>query len=155
MSENIVIKQTTNALIIAECAKMMVKTDPWITLNINYEQCLKAFEGNWREIYVLEYDAQIAGFVIIQPYGTFKGYIQTLCVSETFRGKGLGTKLLQFSEKRILEISPNIFICVSSFNTRAIKLYEEFGFKRIGELDNFVKDGFTELLLRKTYGALM
>jgi ribosomal protein S18 acetylase RimI-like enzyme len=154
-TEKMLIKQTIDPQTIAQCAKMMAKTDPWITLQMNYEQCIKAFEGNWREIYVLEYEAQIAGFVIIQPYGTFKGYIQTLCVSETFRGKGFGTKLLQFCEERILKISPNIFICVSSFNTRAIKLYEEYGFKRIGELDNFVKNGFTELLLRKTFGAML
>ena len=45
-----------------------------------------------------------------------------------------------------------MFICVSSFNSGAIKLYYEFGFKLIGEMENFVKEGFTELLLRKTVG---
>ena len=69
------------------------------------------------------------GFVIIQMDGTFKGYIQTICVSEDFRGKGLGKKLLNFCEERILKISPNIFMCVSSFNTGALQLYTDFGFK--------------------------
>jgi len=72
---------------------------------------------------------QIVGFVIIQMDGTFKGYIQTICVSEDFRGKGLGKKLLNFCEERILKISPNIFICVSSFHTGALQLYTDFGFK--------------------------
>jgi ribosomal-protein-alanine N-acetyltransferase len=68
---------------------------------------------------------------------------------------GLGRKLLQFCEDRILKISPNIFICVSSFNVGAIKLYYEFGFKLVGELEDFVKKGFTELLLRKTFGPIV
>ena len=134
------------------CALMMSKTDPWITLGMNYHQCLKAFEGDFKEIYLISSGKDIAGFVILQVCGTFSGYIQTICIDENYRGKGLGTKLLKFCEERILKFSPNIFICVSSFNKGAIKLYYEFGFKLVGELDNFVKEGFTELLLRKTVG---
>jgi ribosomal-protein-alanine N-acetyltransferase len=146
------INLTTDPGKIAVCALMMSETDPWITLEMNYEQCLKAFEGACKEIYIAEYQKEIAGFVIIQTCGTFSGYIQTICVSETFRGNGLGRILLQYCEERILKFSPNVFICVSSFNKRAAKLYYDFGFKLVGELDNFVKEGFSELLLRKTVG---
>jgi len=131
---------------------MMTRTEPWITLEMDYDQCLKAFEGKCKEIYVIRNGKIIAGFVILQVCGTFSGYIQTICIDENFRGKGLGTKLLEFSEKRILQFSPNVFICVSSFNAGAKKLYYNFGFKLVGELENFVKEGFTELLLRKTIG---
>lgn len=148
--EKFAIHQTTDPQKIAVCVLMMSNSDPWITLEMNYDLCLKAFEGLWREIYVVENEKEIAGFVIIQVCGTFSGYIQTICISEAHKGQGIGTKLLQFCEERILKISPNIFICVSSFNKGAIKLYYEFGFKLVGELDNFVKEGFTELLLRKT-----
>jgi len=150
--EKLVINLTTDLKKIVVCATMMSKSDPWITLDMNYDQCLKAFEGHCKEIYVVEIDNEIAGFVILQICGTFAGYIQTICMSEAYRGKGYGKKLLQFCEERILKISPNIFICVSSFNKGAAKLYYEFGFKLIGELDNFVKEGYTELLLRKTVG---
>jgi [ribosomal protein S18]-alanine N-acetyltransferase len=150
--ERLAIHLTTDPGKFAVCSLMMSKTDPWITLGMNYDQCLKAFDGTCKEIYVVEYDKEIAGFVIIQICGTFSGYIQTICISETYRGKGLGRNLLQFCEERILKFSPNVFICVSSFNKRAAKLYYDFGFKLVGELDNFVKDGFSELLLRKTVG---
>ena len=143
---------TTDRNDIAVCALMMTKTDPWITLGMNYDQCIKAFEGLCKEIYIMRSENVIAGFVILQVCGTFSGYIQTICINEAFRGRGLGTKLLLFCEERILEFSPNIFICVSSLNKRAMKLYYEFGFKLVGELDNFVKDGLSELLLRKTVG---
>ena len=102
------------------CAIMMSLSDPWITLGIDYNKCLKAFEGPCKEIYLLQNVKEIAGFVILQVCGTFKGYIQTLCIDEKYRGKGLGKKLLHFSEERIAKISPNVFICVSSFNTGAV-----------------------------------
>ena len=150
--QDFAINSTNDPQIFAVCALMMSKTDPWITLGMNYDQCLKAFDGSFKEIYVVETENEIAGFVIIQTCGTFSGYIQTICMSEPYRGRGLGTKLLQFCEERILKFSPNVFICVSSFNKGAIKLYYDFGFKLVGELENFVKEGFTELLLRKTVG---
>jgi [ribosomal protein S18]-alanine N-acetyltransferase len=149
---NAVIRLTTEPLDFAVCAKMMAATDPWITLEMDYEQCLKAFPGEFKEIYVVEKENVIAGFVILQTAGTFSGYIQTICVDATFRGRGFGKMLLHYCDERVLKFSPNLFICVSSFNKGAIKLYYDFGFKLVGELDNFVKKGFTELLLRKTVG---
>jgi ribosomal protein S18 acetylase RimI-like enzyme len=134
---------------------MMFKTDPWITLGMDQARCRSAFDGECKEVYVLKEGDAIAGFAILQVCGSFKGYIQTLCVDEAWRGQGLGTRLLEFCEQRILKISPNIFICVSSFNTSAIKLYERFGFKLVGELKDFVKAGFSELLLRKTFGPMV
>jgi ribosomal protein S18 acetylase RimI-like enzyme len=150
--QNFAINLTNDPQKLEVCALMMSKTDPWITLGMNYDQCLKAFDGSYKEIYVVEIENEIAGFVIIQICGTFSGYIQTICMSEAYRGQGLGTKLLQFCEERILKFSPNVFICVSSFNKGATKLYYDFGFMLVGELENFVKEGFTELLLRKTVG---
>jgi Acetyltransferases len=150
--KKVLIRLTTDQQEIEVCSQMMSVTDPWITLEMNYEQCLKAFEGDYKEIYVVETENIIAGFVILQTCGTFSGYIQTICIDEAYRGKGFGKKLLKFCEERIHKFSPNVFICVSSFNKGAIKLYYEFGFKLIGELDNFVQKGFTELLLRKTVG---
>jgi len=149
------IKPTRDPKVIAACALMMVHTDPWITLGMSYDYCVKAFEGGFREVYVLEFGTDLAGFVIMQTEGTFKGYIQTICISEPFRGKGLGKQLLQFCQERIMEYSPNVFICVSSFNTGAIRLYLELGFKLVGELDNFVREGFTELLFRKSFGSIV
>jgi [ribosomal protein S18]-alanine N-acetyltransferase len=150
--EVITIRQTSDPEDFAVCALMMSKTDPWITLGMDYDQCLMAFPGECKETHVIEVENIIAGFIILQTTGTFSGYIQTICVDEAFRGRGLGKKLLLYGEEKTFKYSPNLFICVSSFNRGAIKLYYDFGFKLIGELENFVKPGFTELLLRKTVG---
>ncbi|WP_165698021.1 GNAT family N-acetyltransferase [Flavobacterium nackdongense] len=150
--QKITIEKTTNQNDFDFCALMMAKSDPWITLEMDFNLCVQAFAGASKEVYVVRAENVITGFVILQIEGTFKGYIQTICINEDFRGKGIGTKLLNFCEERILKISPNIFICVSSFNTRALQLYTDFGFKVIGELPHFIKEGFTEILLWKTFG---
>jgi len=150
--EKFVVKLISDPEDFEVCALMMASTDPWITLGMNYEQCLKAFEGTCKEIYTIRIENEIAGFVIIQTGGSFAGYIQTICIDEKWRGHGFGRKLLRFCEERILMFSPNIFICVSSFNEGAKKLYLDYGFKLVGVLENFVKQGFDELLLRKTVG---
>lgn len=153
--EKLIFRLTTDLCSKRICAEMMVSTDPWIRLEMDYAQCMMAFEGPYKEIILAEFGDHIAGFAILQTTGSFKGYIQTICISENYRGKGIGRKLLQYCESRILDYSPNVFICVSSFNKRAIKLYTQFGFTVVGELENFVKEGFTELLLRKSVGPLV
>lgn len=149
------ISLTTSKDKISICAKMMCETSPWNVYSMTFEQCLMAFEGECKEIYLLESSDAIAGFVILQVCGSFKGYIQSLCLDKPYRSMGWGRRLLEFSEERIRLISPNVFICVSAFNQRAIKVYEEFGFKLVGELPDFVKTGITELLLRKTHGPML
>ena len=150
--ENFPVKLTSDPEDFEVCALMMSSTDPWITLGMNYENCLKAFEGCCKEIYTIRIQNEIAGFVIIQTGGSFAGYIQTICINEKWRGHGFGRKLLRLCEERIHMFSPNVFICVSSFNEGAKKLYLDYDFKLIGELENFVKQGYNELLLRKTIG---
>ena len=148
------ISLTTDSNAMVQFAKMMVTTDPWISLGFSFEQCLTAFDGPGKEIYGMEVEGKVVGFVVLQLTGTFKGYIQTICIQATHRSKGYGRHLLKFCEDRIFKISPNVFICVSSFNKGAIKLYHDLGFEPVGELPNFIKSGFTELLLRKTVGPI-
>ena len=150
-----VIELTTNPDDFFSCAAIMSRTDPWVKLGMDHAQCLKSFEGSFREVYLLKNGDEIMGFVIMQPQGTFKGYIQTIAINENYRGKGYGIQLLRFCEERILQYSPNIFICVSLFNHKAMLLYTKFGFELVGELKNFVKKGYTELLLRKTVGPVV
>ena len=148
------ILQTNNKKDFEYCAQIMCASEPWISLKRNYQQCLSAFDGDYKEIYVATQNDTIEGFIILQMQGTFKGYIQTIAVAANARGKGIGTLLISFAEKRILEISPNVFMCVSSFNTAAQKLYYRLGYEKIGVLKDFIVKGYDEILLRKTSGTL-
>jgi [ribosomal protein S18]-alanine N-acetyltransferase len=90
--------------------------------------------------------------VIIDMRGLLRGYVQTVCVRADRRGEGLGSRLVRYAEDRIFRESPNVFICVSSFNPDARRLYERLGFEPIGSLRELIVPGHDELLLRKTRG---
>ena len=148
------IEQTTDEKILRACAKLMSKSEPWLTLKRNFKNCLEAVQVDNKEIYVASDSSSLLGFAVLQMTGTFKGYIQTICVSPHLRGKGIGTSLLTFCEDIIFQVSPNVFMCVSSFYTKAAKLYYKTGYEKIGELKSFIVHGHSEILLRKTIGPL-
>ena len=135
-------------------ARLMAASDPWRKLGLSDRQCLKALKVPFRITYAAYSKGRIAGLVTVAMYGTFKGYIQSLFVAEEFRGSGLGARLLGFAEKKIFASSPNVFLCVSSFNIGARRFYRRLGYEQAGKLKDFVVKGSDEFLMRKTRGPL-
>ena len=107
-----------------------------------------------RETYVALRDGRVVGFVIVCMQGAFVGYIQSVCVAADLRGQGIGSTLIGFAEERIFAITSNVFMCVSSFNTAARRLYVRLNYEVIGELRDYLVAGHSEILLRKTIGPL-
>jgi [ribosomal protein S18]-alanine N-acetyltransferase len=136
------------------CAEFIVASEPWVTLDFGFDQALQRLSDPTREIFVATVADQIVGVLILFLDGTLKGYIQTIAVHPRWRGQGIGTQLIGFAEQRIFRISPNVFLCVSSFNAGAQKLYAHLGYQRVGELPDFVMKGYSEILMRKTLGPL-
>jgi ribosomal protein S18 acetylase RimI-like enzyme len=132
----------------------MSASEPWVTLGRTYPESLERMHDETRERYVARLGPLLAGFLVINMKGAFVGYIQTLCVAPEQRGKGIGTRLVEFAEERIFRDSPNVFICASSFNYEARKLYERLGYKLVGALMDYLVKGHSELLLRKSTGPL-
>ena len=136
------------------CAHLMASSEPWLTLGRTYEACLAIIQDPTREVYLLKTETDLTGFLILCMTGAFVGYIQTICIDPAWRGQGLGTRLVKFAERRIFAESPNAFLCVSSFNPDAQRLYERLGYRVIGELADYLVQGHSEILLRKTSGPL-
>jgi len=136
------------------CATIMATTDPWITLGRTFDRCLEAARDTALERYVAVTDDEVVGCVLISMRGSFTGYIKSIAVREDWRGRGLGSALIAFAEERILRDSPNVFICVSSFNSGARALYQRLGYETVGVLRDFIVRGYDEQLLRKTIGPL-
>lgn len=131
-------------------ARLMAASDPWRKLGLTSKHCLKAFKVPCRETLLAAAGPEIAGLVTITMYGTFRGYIQSLFVAPGFRGTGAGAELLRRAEKKIFKKSPNVFLCVSSFNKGAQRFYRRMGYTSVGVLTNFVRRGQDEILMRKT-----
>jgi ribosomal protein S18 acetylase RimI-like enzyme len=133
----------------------MAASDPWRELGLTQKMCEATLRAPFRENYLAAVGRSFAGLITVTMYGTFKGYIQSLFVAESFRGRGIGEKLVAAAEARVFRVSPNVFLCVSSFNKGAIKFYRRLGYKKAGLLTDFVKRGHDELLMRKTRGPLL
>ena len=136
------------------CAGIMAGSEPWITLGRGVEASLAILRDPSREVYVAASASEVIGFLILTMRGAFVGYIQTVALREDWRGRGLGSRLIAFAEERILRDAPNVFMCVSSFNTRARALYERLGYEVIGELRDYIVRGHSEWLLRKSTGPI-
>lgn len=137
------------------CAQMMSNSEPWLTLRRDYVTSLKILTDPTREVYVATVAGESVGFILLNMRGAFVGYIQTLCVASQWRGQGIGSRLIAFAEERIFKETPNVFICVSSFNPDARRLYERLGYELVGVLKDYLISGYDEILLRKTIAPLL
>ena len=126
------------------CARMMANSKPWATLRQNYTAWLEIVSDPSREVYLAFVDGEITGFIILHLQGILNGYIQSVCVAAEWRNKGIGSRLMTFAERRIFSKTQNVFICVSTFNHGARRLYERLGYEIMGEPWD------SEILLRKT-----
>ena len=74
-------------------------------------------------------------------------WIATVAVLPEFRSRGIGAALLQACE---VQISVNrIRLCVRPSNDVAIRLYERFGYTKVGEWTRYYQDGESALVMEK------
>jgi ribosomal protein S18 acetylase RimI-like enzyme len=74
-----------------------------------------------------------------------------IVVDEVHRGKGLGSKLMENLLKLAQQESVHeIFLTVLSDNVRAIRLYEKYGFKKIGKtIDQWRGKTFQSVIMKR------
>lgn len=134
------------------CARMMAASEPWVTLQRSLEASVRTLGDSGKELYAVSDGDGIVGFALLDMRGPLAGYVQSVCVRPDQRSRGLGTALIEWVEDRVYRESPNVFLCVSSFNGRARRLYERLGYEVVGELSAFIVRGHDEVLYRKTRG---
>jgi ribosomal protein S18 acetylase RimI-like enzyme len=152
VSRRRIIRRLTGDVEARECARMMAETEPWSTLGRTYDQSLAVIQDPTCEAYVLADESSVLGFIVLSFQGPFRGYIRSVCVRYERRDRGFGSELLQFAEDRIFRESPNVFMCVSTFNEAAQRLYARLGYEVVGLLPDFLIRGQGEVLLRKSRG---
>ncbi len=137
-----------------QCARMMASSEPWLTLGRGYEAGLSMLRDPARERHVAVLDGAVCGFFVVLMQGALVGYLQTICVAPNARGKGVGHALMAAAEALVFARSPNFFLMVSDFNLDAQRFYQKLGYAVIGTLTDYLVAGRSEILMRKTRGAM-
>ncbi|MFI5337363.1 MAG: GNAT family N-acetyltransferase [Opitutales bacterium] len=135
-------------------ARLMAGSEPWLTLGRNAAATLALLRNPARQCFVATVGRTRVSVLILAADGPLGGYLQAICVAPERRGGGLGTALVQWAEARLFARQPNVFLCVSSFNPGALRLYRRLGYRTVGRLRDYIIPGHDEILLRKTLGPL-
>lgn len=100
---------------------------------------------------VLEDDGRPVGFSWSVPRGGFgrAPYLRLLVVGAGATGRGVGTTLMDDFEARAFAFADDVFLLVTHDNAAALRFYRERGYRCVGRIDDFVRPGLHELILRK------
>ncbi|MCG3220241.1 MAG: ribosomal protein S18-alanine N-acetyltransferase [Candidatus Heimdallarchaeota archaeon] len=99
--------------------------------------------------FIIESDGNIIGFVM-GGYTAIpkRAHILSLAVLEEFREQGLGHKILTYFLNSIRKLGYlSVKLEVNIDNHKAIKLYEEFGFKIDSRIRKYYQDGSDAYLM--------
>jgi len=133
---------------IPACNSITAVSEPWKTLDegIDFARYIKI-----KQAHVCINGENIGGFVIFTPEPVFArgGYLRAIGVAPSMRGNGIGRKLMSFAEKTTARLSPNLYLCVSSFNRQAQAFYKSLGYTRIGKIPDLILPGKSEYIYRK------
>jgi len=93
-------------------------------------------------------DDQMIGFIAGDLRTTERlAWIATIGVLPAYRGQGIGSALLQACEERLGDVDIRLNVRVSNHN--AIRLYEKYGYQRIGVWPRYYLDGEDALVMEK------
>ena len=142
---------------IQEAASLMSTTDPWRSFLYTETECRERLAANTDSVWALKegwQDGRFIGFFAIQRHGLGSApMISLICIAPSTRGRGVGSAAIRAVEEYTFRVERNLYLCVSDFNTAAIRLYERLGFSRIGTIPNYNFTGSSEFIMRKTSGA--
>jgi ribosomal protein S18 acetylase RimI-like enzyme len=136
----------------ARLADAIVAMPPWSVVNYPKQAMTDFLAGSTAGTsrYGLEVGGIRAGAISIRSPWLKGPYLELLAVLPEFQGRSLGAKVLAWFEGEGTKLGArNLWVCASSFNTRAVRFYERHGFIQAATLPGLVFDGYDEILLRK------
>jgi len=97
----------------------------------------------------VECDGELAGAIVVLCPWLAGPYLQMLAVLPTHQNHGIGGRLLAWFEDEARLHFRNLWLCVSAFNIDAQRFYARHGYVHVATLDDLMRAGDAELLMRK------
>jgi ribosomal protein S18 acetylase RimI-like enzyme len=133
---------------IPSCDEIAALSEPWKSLREGIDFARYVF---LKQAYVCVIGRETAGFVIFtaEPVFARGGYLRAISVAPEMRRCGIGKMLLDFAEEMTAKRSPNLYLCVSSFNRKAQAFYNSLGYTRVGKIPGLIATGTSEYIYWK------
>jgi ribosomal protein S18 acetylase RimI-like enzyme len=101
---------------------------------------------------IAEVASELAGFAIAEV-ADGAGYVVTVDVATTWRGRGLGRRLVQELERLAAESgAAAMLLHVHTGNSAAVRLYEALGYVKTGEAKGFYGSGLNAWVYERVLG---
>lgn len=127
-----------------ECYAGIITNDQidYMVSNFQSESAMLSLFENGAEIYVLEDENTIKGYIVLEKEDEAL-FLSKLYLHSSVRGKGYGSLSLDFVKNRAKELGyTSVYLHVNKFNKRAIAAYTANGFVSERTLDTEIGDGF-------------
>ncbi len=140
---------------IDSCVEILQKSDLGKAYFSDYRKAadMLTYAVGQKNVYVaLNENRKCMGFIYYMTNGVFGSYpyLHIIAVKEEYRSCGIGKQLIKYFEDNASDSSSTkYFLTVDDFNPRAKKLYENLGYKCVGELPDFYKKGINCYLMMK------
>lgn len=143
-----------NIIYLEDCIEALMNSELGAQYFSEKEKAKNALiEGfNKDEIIVaVDNDNRCIGFIWYIPHGAFHAfpYLHIIAVKEEYRGKGLGSRIIEHLESVLAENNSKCFLVVADFNTEAKRLYDKIGYIEVGRIPDLYKKGVTEIIMMK------
>jgi GNAT superfamily N-acetyltransferase len=136
---------------VGEMAAAISQIDPWRALHVDPARLTTYFteadEHSCR--WLIRAQGEGAGVVGIRDPWLYGPYLAMLAILPGYQHAGIGAAILQWIEREAGSNARNVWACVSRFNSRAGSFYERHGYVEVGVLDDLLREGYAERLMRK------
>ena len=126
--------------------------NPWARLGTSSEQMISflSTSDGYTRCFSIWRGGDRAGAIVVRFPWLAGPYLNLLGILPAYQHGGLGRMALTWLDAEALSGGArNSFLCVSAFNTRAHAFYRRNGYDDAALLDDLIKDGEDEILMRK------
>ena len=132
-------------------ARALVSLDPWLTLEYPAEGLHRYLSEPDHSLsrFVISIEDFTAGVVCVRHPWLKGSLLELIAILPPYQRRGLGRDVMKWLEQESRITYRNIWILVSDFNQKARAFYRHQGYRETARLEDLVKPGYDEFLLRK------